>query len=163
MAVKMGVDPEKIKAPKPAPANWYELKLVGFRPKKVKGKEAVNFNPQLVIVNHPTEADKKVYVNSMSQNNARYVNDFSHAFGLPLEADGNLPGDWIPDPNDLNNVEKMQYKGPLLGKVARAELVVTSNNGVDRNEIKQFACKVQDCAMKFPEIKHSTNLIGSKN
>lgn len=162
MPVKMGVDPEKIKAPKPAPAGWYDLKFTGFRPKKSKAGDSINFNPVMEIINHPTEAGKKVY-ETLSQKMDRAVNDFSHAFGFPLEADGSIPGDWIPDPNDLNNVEKMQYKGPLLGKTCRAELIVSTYNGNDSNKVKQYACKVTDCAMKFPEIKHSTNLIGKNN
>lgn len=159
---KMGVDPEKVKAPKPAPTGWYELKLTGFKPKMDKSKQGVNLNGQLEIVNNTVENnDKKVYM-TLSTKFDRLLADFSHGFGFPLKPDGTLMGDWVPDPSDPTNVEKAQYKGPLIGKIMKAELVVTSYQGNERNEVNQIMCKVDQCAVKFPEIRHMTRIVQQK-
>ena len=159
---KMGVDPEQVKAPKPVTGGWYTLKLTGFRPKLSKDKQSVNLNGQLEVVNgKPDDNGHKVFC-GLNTKFARLHADFSHALGFPLKPDGTLQGDWVPDPNDPENVEKAQYRGPLLGKTMEAELAVTSYMGNERNEIKQAKCKIDGCAVKFPEIKHMTSWIGNK-
>src|SRR5208283_579907 len=95
----------------------------------------------------------------MSTKFATAINDIVHGFGFALEADGELPGQWIPDPADPENVQKYQYKGPLLGKTMEAELAITSYDGKDKNEIRQVRCAVAGCAQKYPDIRHSTSLI----
>jgi hypothetical protein len=159
---RMGVDPEQVKAPKPAPTGWYELKLTGFKPKLDKSKQGVNYNAQLEIVNNTTENNgKKVYM-GLSTKFARAHADFTHGFGFPLNPNGSIPGDWVPDSADPNNVEKFQYKGPLIGKVMKAELGITTYQGNERNEVNQIMCKVDGCATKFPEIRHMTKMISNK-
>lgn len=160
---KMGVDPEKIKAPKPVPGNqWYKLKFKGFRPKLSKDKQSMNFNAELEVVEHTVETNgSKVYM-GLNTKFARAFVDFSHGLGFPLNADGTFAGNWEFDPKDPENIEKAQYKGPLLGRTMKAELVVTSYQGNERNEIKQITCAIDGCATKFPEIKHITSLIGNK-
>jgi hypothetical protein len=156
---RMGVDPEQVKAPKPAPAGWYELKLTGFKPKLGKDKQGINYNPQLEIVNNTIENNGKKVFPAMSTKFARAHVDFAHGFGFPLNPDGTIPGDWVRDPQDPNNVEKLQYKGPLLGKIMKAELLVTSYQGNEKNEINQIMCKIEGCATKFPEIRHMTKMV----
>lgn len=160
--IKMGVDPEQVKAPKPVQSGWYKLKLTGFRPKLSKDKQSVNLNAQLEVHDgKPEENGTKVFA-GLNTKFARAHADFSHGFGFPLNPDGTLPGDWVPDPKDPENIEKCQYRGPLLGKTMEAELAVTSYQGNERNEIKQIKCKIDGCHTKFPDIKHLTNMIGTK-
>ncbi len=161
--VKMGVDPEKLKAPKPAAAGWYKLKFKGFKPKRgAKDKDSINFNAEFEIVEAtPEDNGKKVYA-TLSTKFERALADFSHGLGFPMNPDGTFVGNWQTDPKDAENVEKYQYAGPLLGKTAKVELVVESYQGNEKNSIKQFVCAIDGCATKFPEIKHMTNLIGSK-
>ena len=162
MPVKMGVDPEAIKAPKPAPAGWYDIKLTGFKPNRSKDKQSINFNAQMEIVNNTADNNgKKVYM-GLNTKFARAHADFAHGFGFPLQPDGSLPGYWVPDTKDPENVDKYQYKGPLLGKIMNAELQVTSYQGNERNEVNQIKCKIDQCATKFPDIRHMTKMISSK-
>jgi len=161
MPVKMGVDPEQVKAPKPVQGGWYDLKLVGFKPKMSKDKGSLNLNANLVVVNAKAEEnDTKVYM-GLNSKFARAWADFAHGFGFPLNPDGTLPGDFIPDDKDKENVEKYQYKGPLLGKILHAELIVSTYQGNERNEVNQIRCKVDGCATKFPDIKHLTKMAGN--
>lgn len=160
--VRMGVDPEDVKAPKPVEAGWYKLKLTGFKPKTSKDKQSINYNAVLEIVDaRPDQNGTKVFA-GMNTKFARLHADFCHGLGFPLNPDGTLPGDWIPDAKDAENVDKFQYRGPLMGKVMEAELATTTYQGNERNELKQIRCKLDGCATKFPDIKHLTNLIGSK-
>lgn len=164
MPVKMGVDPERLKAPKPVPGNqWYKLKFKGFRPKQAKAKDgSINFNAELEVVESAAENNgTKIYM-TLSTKFERALLDFSHGLGFPLNADGTFPGTWAFDDKDPENVEKAQYTGPLLGKTMDAELITSSYQGNERNEIKQIRCKVEGCAVKFPDIKHITNLVGNK-
>lgn len=162
---KMGVDPEAIKAQVPQPDGWYKLKFLGFKPKKgAKDPNSVNYNGQFEILNPSLpgpNASTKVYP-TMSTKMPKHINDIVHGLGMSLEADGELPGQWVPDTADPENVEKMQYRGPLLGKTMEAELAVTEYNGNKRNEIRQVRCSVPSCATKHPDIKHQTNMIGKK-
>ena len=122
----MGVDPEKVKAPKPVSAGWKKLRLTGFKPKLASKKDSVNFNANLEVIDAlPEENGHKIYL-GLNTKMARQHADFAHGLGFPLNPDGTLPGDWIPDANDKDNVDKYQYKGPLLGKTMDVELVVTT-------------------------------------
>jgi hypothetical protein len=159
--VKMGVDPEKIKQAKVQPNGWYKLKFVGFRPKRSqKDKDSINFNGQFEVLNSAgPDFQKNVYA-IMSDKMQKHINDIVHGLGFPLEADGSIPGTWIFDPKEPENVEKAQYKGPLMGRTMEAELGTTTYQGNDRNEIRQVRCVVTDCASKYPDIRHQTNMIG---
>ena len=85
-----------------------------------------------------------------------------HGLGFPLESDGSLPGNWVFDPKEPENVEKAQYKGPLMGRTMEAELAITSYNGNERNEFRQIRCAIHDCTSKFPDVKHQVNMIGKQ-
>jgi len=162
--VKMGVDPEKLKAPKPVPGNqWYKLKFKGFRPKLNSKKDgSMNFNAELEVVESaPDNNGSRVFM-TLSTKFERALLDFTHGLGFPMNVDGTFVGDWEFDPNDKENIEKAQYKGPLLGKTMDAELVTSSYQGNEKNEVKQIKCKVEGCAIKFPDIRHITNMISNK-
>ena len=160
---KMGVDPEATKAPKPVPNGWYKLKFKGFKQKVASKKDSVNYNAQLEIVeNKPDYNGKPVYM-GLNTKMARSHVDFSHGLGFALKPDGDYEGQWVFDPADPENVEKAQYKGPLLGRVLEAELITTTYQGNERNEVKQIRCVVPQCATKYPEIKHMTDMIGKNS
>lgn len=164
MSPKMGVDPEQLKAPKPVPGNqWYKLKFKGFRPKLNSKKDgSMNFNAELeVIENTPENNGTKVFM-TLSTKFARALTEFSHGLGFPMTPEGTFVGDWEFPKDDPENIEKGQYKGPLLGKNMDAELIVSSYQGNEKNEVKQIKCRVEGCAVKFPEIRHITSMISNK-
>lgn len=167
MSPRMGVDPEATKAPKPVAGNqWYRLKLKEIKASygnKGQDKSTVNLKPTFEVTESAKSDDNgtKVFF-VLAQKFPRAWVDFIHAFGLELTPTGDIPGDWIPDPKDPENVEKMQYKGVLLGRTVDAELIVDSYEGNENNKIKQFRCKIENCAQKHPDIKHMTNLVGNK-
>jgi hypothetical protein len=163
---KMGVDPEQLKAPQPQPAGWYKLKFVGFKPTAgKKDPNSVNYNGTFEVLNpatpSPTGQPVRMYA-TMSNKMPRHINDIVHGLGFSLEPDGELPGQWIADPAAPDDVTKMQYKGPLLGKTMEAELAETEYNGNKRNELRQVRCNVPGCAQKHPDIRHQTDMIGKK-
>ena|SRR5271154_752004 len=165
MPVKMGVDPESTKAPKPVPADWYELRIKSLTAKPSKSGAGINYNLICTVINSkPDYNDKPVYGKVHNGPYAGYaLFDFCHAVGLPMEADGTWPGGmqaWVFDPKDPDNVSKAQYKGPMLGKTLHAEVAVTSWEGNDSNQVKQIRCKIPDCAVKYPDHKHRLDLIG---
>lgn len=160
--VKMGVDPERLKAPKPQPNGWYKLKLVGFKPKLSSKKDSVNFNASFEVLNPAGPEYTKLVYHNLNQKFDRHINDVVHGLGFMLEKDGNLPGTWVFDPADPDNVEKAQYKGPLIGRTMEAELTTTTYQGNERNEIRQVRCAVPDCTSKNPDMRHQTNMISSK-
>lgn len=162
---KMGVDPNEVKAPVPVPGNqWYKLKVKEIKAQKgKKDANTVNLNVKTEVVESGnSEYNGKVIFILLAQKFARAWPDFAHGCGFPLQPDGQLPGDWIFDTAEPDNVEKAQYKGPLLGRILEAEVIVDNYNGNENNKVKQIRCKLPDCATKFPDIKHLTNLVGKK-
>lgn len=163
---KMGVNPEQTKAPKPVPGGWYELRVKGLVCKLSSSKKGYNYMAYLNVVNNKAELNDS-FVQFMMNNGfsqAMQVNDFVHGLGFELEADGSFPGEWtLKDPTKPDDFDNAQYSGPLLGKVLNAELITENWDGIDRNKVKQIRCKVQDCAIRFPDIRHLTDLIGKKN
>src|SRR5947207_15831616 len=82
---KMGVDPERLKAPKPAPAGWYKLKFKGFKPKKgSKDKDSINFNAELEVVEANADDNGKKVFMTLSTKFERALVDFSHGLGFPM-------------------------------------------------------------------------------
>ena len=171
----MGVDPEQTKALKPVPAGWYDIRIKSMTSKVSSSKKGINYFAIGEIVNsQPENNDHPVFVrinNGFSQ--AKVANDFVHSLGFVLENDGTFPGTWQykndnapkdEDGNFLNidDYSDAQYSGPMLGKVSRLELAVGNWEGVDNNEVKQFQCKVADCAQRFPDIRHLTDIRGKK-
>lgn len=159
MAFQMKVSNDKLAGQENIPAGQYDVKLVGFSPKTSKKGDSINLNPVMEIQNHPDLAGRKVFDNLNSSGAWTYP-DFCHAFGLPMETDGKeswLPGEWDGDPAkfDANKPETWKYKGPLVGRTAKVEIGVDSYG----SKIRRYFCAVADCATKFPQIKHSQDLM----
>jgi hypothetical protein len=162
---KMGVNPEQLKAPKPVPAGWYDLRLTGLSCKQSKSKAGYNYVALFKVVNSQAEFnDTTIFYqmnNGYSQGEA--AQDMAHGLGFAMEADGSFPGDWsLKNANKPEEFDGAQYSGVLLGKTANVELAVGSWDGRERNEVKQFKCKIDQCATRFPDIRHKTDLRGKK-
>ena len=162
MPVKMGVSNEQMEAPQPVPANWYDLKITGITVKASSKKDSYNYTvaTQVVGTNNPEwDYKKKISILLNTKMGSRFA-DVIHGAGLE---DADVIGDnacWTFDQADPENVEKAQYKGPLLGKILHAEVAVRTYNGNENNAVKQIQCKVKDCKVKFPKIRHTTDMIG---
>ena len=172
MAFRMTIAKERIEGKDALPAGIYELKLVGFKPKFSKPnpqfpdrQPSLNLNAQFEVVNHPEHDGAKVY-EGLNENASWVTLDFCHALGLPLETDGTdywMPGTWDSDPGfDPMNAETYKYEGPLLGRVAKVELGTEVFNNKTSNKVRRYFCAVEDCATKFPEIKHRKDLLTRK-
>lgn len=165
----MGVNPEQTKAPKPVPGGWYKLRLKGIVAKLSKSGKGINYEAYTNVVENKAEYNDSFVAFRMNNgfNQAMAAQDFCHGMGFPLETDGSFPGDWtIKDatkaPDAPDYFDGAQYSGPLLGKVFEAELVTTVYDGNERNEVKQIRCSLANCATRFPDIRHKTDLIGKK-
>lgn len=159
---KMSVNAETLEAPKPVPAGFYDLRLKGIVIKK--SPKGFNYEFYLNTVNQPAETNDK-FVSYMAFNGfsqGELLQEASHGLGFALDIQGDqasLPGDFtLKDPAKPEEWDGAQYSGPLLGKIGKAELYVDDYNNVERNKIKQWVCKVDQCATRFPKIRHKTDL-----
>ncbi len=162
---KMGVNPEALKTPKPVPGGWYKLRLKGMTAKMSKSGKGYNYEAFFNIVESNAEYNDSFVMyrmnNGFSQSTA--AQDMCHALGFPVETDGSFPGDWkLKDDTKTDDFNGAQYSGVLLGKTGEAELTTDSYDGRESNVVKQWRCKVDQCVTRFPDIRHSTNLIGRK-
>jgi hypothetical protein len=155
---KMGVSKQSLEGKPPIPAGMYDFRLDGFKPKVAKKGDSINLNPILKIINNPNgQNDNTIFFNLNNQ--AGWIfKDFAHAMGFELvpntEGGGDLPGDFVPDPSDPENVEKYKYQGPMLGRNGRCEVGVRKDDkNKDQSYIKAFFCSVPGCLEK-----HSTDL-----
>jgi hypothetical protein len=164
---KMSVNAETLETPKPVPSGRYKLRLKGMTIKK--SPKGHNIEAYLTTVEQPSETNDKFVLyrmnNGFSQGEA--MQELSHGLGFAMDinADGtaSLPGDWtLKDPNKPDEWDLAQYSGVLLGKVGEAELTIDNYNGNERNEVKQWICKVDSCPTRFPKIRHKTDLRGKK-
>jgi hypothetical protein len=161
----MGVDPTTLEAPAPVASGWYKLRLKSMVCKMSKSGKGYNYEAYFNTTEQPAETNDKFVLFRMNNgyNQGISAQDMSHALGFPLEADGTFPGDWeLKDASKPDDFNLAQYKGVLLGKVAEAELATDSYGGNDKNVVKQFRCKVDQCAVRFPKVRHSTDLVGKK-
>lgn len=170
MPFKMGMSKEDLTGPPPVPPGVYDLQVTGFRPKIAKSGESLNYNAEFTVTSNPTFDGRKVF-HPMNTSFGVAIRDFTHACGLQLEKMDNpeggdqldcLPGTFefmkqFPDEPDKWG----KYLGPLTNKIFKAELAVTTFQGKEKNEIRQFLCALKDCAVLEPDprLKHSTNLI----
>jgi hypothetical protein len=162
---KMGVNKEELVAPKPVPAGWYKGRLKGITCKKSKSGKGFNYVAYITIVEGTTETNDKFIVYRMNNgfSQATAAQDLCHALGFPVEADGSFPGDFkLKDDTKPDEFDGAQYTGVLLGKTAEFELVTDSYEGRESNVIKQLRCKIDQCATRFPDIRHHTDLLGKK-
>jgi hypothetical protein len=172
MAFKMGMSKEDLSGPPPVPQGVYELQVTGFRPKIAKSGESLNYNLEATIVNNPKFENRKVF-HPLNTSFAVAVRDFAHACGIDMEkitvlttADTPqheefvLPGIFegaAENPDDPSKWGK--YIGPLTNKIFKAELAITVYQGKEKNEVRVFFCAYSNCAVEYPDIKHSSNLI----
>jgi hypothetical protein len=156
--VRMGAPKDSMEPRKVLPAGRYQIRLDGFKPKLSKPQpnktQSVNMNPELKVTNHPQLNGEKIYT-PLNQQVGFILEAFSHCFGLEMEAAGEdtvvIPGGFIQDPANPNDVQRMRYQGPLLGQVGEIELGINKNNrGRDQNYIKQYFCRVPGCKREHP-------------
>jgi hypothetical protein len=164
---KMSVNAETLEAPKPVSAGWYKLRLKGMTIKK--SPKGHNIEAYFTTVEQPSETNDKFVLYRMNNGFSQGVTmqEMSHGLGFAMDinADGtaSLPGDWtLKDANKPDEWDLAQYSGVLLGKVGEAELVVDSYQGNEKNVVKQWKCKLDQCAVRFPKVRHQTDLIGKK-
>ena len=171
MAFKMGMSKEDLSGPPPVPNGLYELQVTNFRPKVAKSGESLNYNAEFTISGNPLYENRKVF-HPLNTSFAVAIRDFSHACGVPLEEIPNpenpsenlqvLPGTFENAKENPDDPSKWgKYIGPLTNKIFKAELVTTTYQGKNKNEIRCFFCAIPGCAEKEPDIKHSQNLIKS--
>lgn len=168
MPFKMGMKKEDLSGPKAAAPGMYELQTVNFRPKVAKSGESLNYNVEMQIVNHPTEDGKRVF-HPLNTSFFTAIRDYCHANGVECETktvDGEeilvFPGMFENQDQFPDEPEKWgKYLGPLTNKICKAELTVTPGyqGRPDKNEVVMFICSIPGCAVKEPELRHSTSLI----
>ena len=154
---RMGVSKDSLEGVKVIPAGFYDFRLDGFRPKKAKKGDTTNFNPVAKVINNANGLNDTPLFISLNSSAGWIQKDFVHALGLTMDVEGDLafmPGNWIPDGTDAENVEKFKYEGPMVGRTGRLEYGIRKDDkGRDQNFVKQFMCAVQGC-----NEKHSTDL-----
>lgn len=166
MAFKMGFDKDSLTGKTVTPG-LYTLRLTGFKPKKNKDGDSVNFNAQMKIINSPEFDDTKMF-ETLSAKAGFTQWDFAHAFGMELEDMGNgqyvLPGTWDKDLAKFkaDDPSTWVYDGPLLGRDAQVEIANDTYEGKINNKVKRYICAVPDCDIKFPDNKHSQDLLKRK-
>jgi hypothetical protein len=154
---RMGASKDSLEGSKPLPIGFYDFRLDGFNPKPSKDKGSVNFNPTMKVINNANGLnDNRIFLN-LNQKAGWIQKDFVHALGFQMEVIGEeayIPGEWTPDPTAPDDVTKMKYNGPLLGRTGRCEVGLRKDDkGKDQSYVKQLVCKVPGC-----QEKHSTDL-----
>ena len=174
MAFQVGAFKSQLTGPPPVPTNIYTLQLVGFRPKVAAKGDSLNYNAEFKILDDPQYNDSKVF---FSLNTKFFVatRDWVHATGNECEIsqmlnpETGVVEDFETMPGFFEDADKFPedptkwgaYRGPLTNATFKAEVILTSYQGKPKNEIRQFFCAVPDCATKYPDMKHLTNLIKS--
>lgn len=157
---KLGVDPEKLKVKIVSQSNIYELKFIGFYPKRNAKGDSVNLGAVFEIIgdtSNPQNNGARVFFNG-SLKFEQAIQDMVHAFGLTMEADGSIPGEWVGNDDPSSDPSTWKYNGPLSGHVIRAEIEPGDYDGRPQNQLKRFVCSVPNCVTRFPDIVHSQNL-----
>lgn len=161
-----------------APDGLYQFKLNGFKPTKSEKGDSVNFNPILELIGTtdgspvPKNEDgsnlTSMYWAGLNSKADGIINDFVHAFGLPMEGPPDaleIPGIWDGPAFEIAEPKKplnWEYKGPLLGRVMTAMLIQQEYKGKMGNKIKFYTCAIADCNTRFPKTRHSTDLAKQK-
>jgi hypothetical protein len=165
---KMTLSKEQVEGKEALPEGIYEVRFIRFNPKLSKDKgdgqeRSINLNAEYEVMNNPEYAGRKVF-EIMNMKSYNIQSEVCHAFGIPLDVDDDgdyyIPGTWDSKPDfDPALPETYEYKGPLTGKIGKIELAITTFQGRQRNQVRRYFCAVDDCATKFPEIRHVQNLI----
>lgn len=162
MPFTMKISKDKIAGQEVIPSGTYDIKLVLFKPGAAKSG-TLSLNPMMEVINNQEYASRKLF-DTLNIGGAFTYPDFCHCFGLPMETDGKdfwLPGAWDGDAAKFkeDDYSTWVYKGPLVGRTGKVEVIVDNYNGRDNNKINRYFCAIPDCQTKFPDIKHSTNLV----
>jgi hypothetical protein len=172
MAFKMGMTKGDLTGPPPVPNGVYELQFAGMRPKIAKSGTSLNYNAEFTIVGNPAYENRKVF-HPLNTSFAVAIRDFVHACGLDMETqtvlttadtpqhdEYVLPGTFENAAASPDEPEKWgKYIGPLTNKIFKAELAITVYQGKEKNEVRCFFCAFPGCAVQYPDIRHSSNLI----
>lgn len=153
---------ESLEGLKPSPAGIYTVAFVGFKPKKSKDSMSLNLNGMAKIINVPDLKGPGMLFASLNSQIPSFTQDFVHSFGLEMDNQNGdiptLPGDFDGDPNDPTT---WKYTGPLTGQTAQWEISLKphfSNPGEVQQDLVKFVCKVPQCAERFPQVKHATDM-----
>lgn len=165
-AFKMKVDANKLAGPEPAPPGIYEFRFITFRPKWSEKKDSYNLNPQFEIVDPREDIGGKMFFWNANSKNPYWIQDMVHAMGQVMEIDENgeasIPGAFNGEPEIFNEEDMSTYRyvGPLTGKTGKVELTVEPGyqGKPPKNSPVQWFCRVDECAVKFPKIQHSTHI-----
>ena len=169
MAFNMGFTRESLNNPI-APTGLYDLQVITFRPKLTKNGDGINYNLEATIVNHgdPKIDGIKVF-HPLSTKFSIAIWDFVHSCALEMEevplpnGEGTtlvLPGIFenaAANPEDPSTWGS--YMGPLTNAIFKADVITSSFNNKPKNEIRAFLCALDGCAEKYPDVRHSTNLV----
>ena len=133
------------------PDGLYKVRLEGFEPAFSKKRDSINLNPKLMIVDHATLNNKRVFDN-LNSGASWIIEAFVHAFGLQLvpngQGGGDLPGEFLGPDDDP---DKWEYQGPLTGAVAQVILKKTEYNGKENTKVDQWLCNLgTNCKTKHP-------------
>ena len=176
MAFQASITKTSLTGPAPVPNGIYELRFVKFRPKIAKSGNSLNYNLEAEVVNNPEYDGRKIF-HPLNTAFGIAMWDFIHAFGLEMDTVmETIPNETTGQPEDVesfalpglfegaaahpNNPEEWgEYKGPLTNATFKADVVETSYQGKPKNEIRAFICALEGCAEKYPDTRHSTNLI----
>jgi hypothetical protein len=168
--------PRSALEPRPnLPAGQLTVVFQGFKPKlskKQPGKEqSVNMNPILTIVNDSRTGQDGKPLNgqklfdSLNLSFLPRLQDFIHAFGLEMTANGDnvdIPGYFDGDTSQPDPEKWGTYHGPLEGEQATVELaeVPSRKTGAKptdtQTDIKRYLCRVSGCT-----VNHMESLIRS--
>lgn len=173
---KMTLSKEQVEGRENVPKGIYMVRFIGFEPKLSKfdpanpNKErSINLNAKFEIIDNPEYAGRFLY-EIMNMKQYGIQTEVCHGLGIPLEAgvDANgepeywIPGTWDNKPGfNPADPATFEYKGPLTGKTGRVEVTLSSYNGKDSSKINRYFCAIENCATKFPEIRHQDNLVKS--
>lgn len=153
---KMQLSKDKLQR-KLTPGGIYEVHMGGFKPARSKSNpDNINLNPILKIINHPDFSGKPIFV-SLPRSEDWMIQDFVHCLGLTLDSDNNIPGEW--DFAVEQNPETWKYRGPLVGRTGKMELIETEYQGKPQLKVKQMICGVTNCRQLYPAITHSANMV----
>ena len=146
--------------------------FTGFKPKLSKEKpgkdRSVNLNPELKIINDSRQTKDGKPLNgqklfeSLNLSFLPRVQDFVHAFGVPMTENGDnvdLPGYWDGDTSSSDPAKWGTYHGPLENEQATLELAEVQKRdrngqpvvGQTQTDIKRYLCRVQGCTVNHME------------
>lgn len=161
---KLGFNKDQLKGLQPIPAGTYDMIVRSIKLVQVKDKPGqMNFKVELEPQGITDRKNPRVF-DTINEQMANFIQDFVHGAGLPMTTTQNgadVPGEFKPPTEQKDKEAKPPvlavYSGPLLGRTVRTEVIESSWNGQPNNKVKQYFCKVEGCATKYPDVKHNSN------